>query len=260
NSILQRPRWKECDSDTYQPSYNKSPQSMSPALSQRHFDKVLCAGSNDPSKMQYSTNNCGSGSLLEKSYKDPLLLADGFYEWRRQEKDKRPFIYFPQTQGPAHVKTEDQDEGTPYKEDTQTCMSEEGSVNLEEVSRITNDFACVAGCQQFSEVKRWLVFGEVKSLDALKLLQSKNKLTFHPVSSLVNNSQNNSREPKPSAGSKMMGWLKSSTPSKRKEPDTGEVKQEGHTGETRPEKQPKTAGPRQQWLQEASKKPRTNID
>lgn len=41
------------------------------------------------------------------------------------------------------------------------------------------------------------------------------------------------QEPKPSAGSKMMGWLKSSTPSKRKEPDTGEVKQEGHTGETR---------------------------
>ncbi|KAK6319027.1 hypothetical protein J4Q44_G00102380 [Coregonus suidteri] len=75
------------------------------------------------------------------------------------------------------------------------------------------------------------------------------------VSSLVNNSRNNSPEcllpvdpqvkkaPKPSAGSKMkMGWLKSSTPSKRKALDTGEVEQEGHTGETRPEKQPKTAG------------------
>ena len=67
------------------------------------------------------------------------------------------------------------------------------------------------------------------------------------------------QEPKPSASSKMMmGWLKSSTPSKRKEPDTGKVKQEGHTGETRPEKQPKTAGPLQQWLQGPSKKPRTN--
>lgn len=37
---------------------------------------------------------------------DPLLkgqrcviLADGFYEWRRQQKDKQPFfIYFPQSQ------------------------------------------------------------------------------------------------------------------------------------------------------------------
>lgn len=44
------------------------------------------------------------------------------------------------------------------------------------------------------EVRRWLDFGEVKSLDAMKLLQSKNSLTFHPVSSLVNNSRNNSPE------------------------------------------------------------------
>lgn len=44
------------------------------------------------------------------------------------------------------------------------------------------------------EVRRWLDFGEVKSLDALKLLQSKNILTFHPVSSLVNNTRNNSPE------------------------------------------------------------------
>jgi hypothetical protein len=56
----------------------------------------------------------------------------------------------------------------------------------------------------------------------------------------------------------MMGWLKSSTHPKRKESDTGEVKQEGHTRETRPEKQLKTAGPLQQWLQGANKKPRTN--
>lgn len=44
------------------------------------------------------------------------------------------------------------------------------------------------------EVRRWLDFGEVKPLDALKLLQSKDILTFHPVSSLVNNSRNNSPE------------------------------------------------------------------
>lgn len=44
------------------------------------------------------------------------------------------------------------------------------------------------------EVRKWLDFGEVKSVDALELLQSKNTLTFHPVSSLVNNSRNNSPE------------------------------------------------------------------
>jgi len=45
-----------------------------------------------------------------------------------------------------------------------------------------------------ADVRRWLDFGEVKSLDALKLLQPTNLLTFHPVSSLVNNSRNNSPE------------------------------------------------------------------
>lgn len=44
------------------------------------------------------------------------------------------------------------------------------------------------------EVRKWLDFGEVKSLDAIELLQPKNILTFHPVSSLVNNSRNNSPE------------------------------------------------------------------
>lgn len=42
------------------------------------------------------------------------------------------------------------------------------------------------------EVRKWLDFGEVACLDAKELLQSKNTLTFHPVSSLVNNTRNNS--------------------------------------------------------------------
>lgn len=44
------------------------------------------------------------------------------------------------------------------------------------------------------EVRKWLDFGEVKSVDAMKLLQSKDILTFHPVSSLVNNARNNSSD------------------------------------------------------------------
>ncbi|XP_010880125.2 abasic site processing protein HMCES [Esox lucius] len=332
-----QPKWKDGDSDNYRPSYNKSPQSLSPVLlSQRHFDKnspvdvcVLAAmrwglvpswfKEDDPNKMQYSTNNCRSESLLEKkSYKDPLLkgqrcviLADGFYEWRRQEKDKQPFfIYFPQTQGPGRLKTEDQLE-LPCKKEPQTCTSEEDNVDLKKEDKEDSEWTgwrllTIAGlfdCWTLpsggdplytytvitvkaspnlqgihdrmpaildgeEEVRRWLDFGEMKSLDALKLLQSKNTLTFHPVSSLVNNSKNNSPEclqpvdpqakKKPSASSKMMmGWLKSSTPSKRKEPDTGDLKEERHMGEARPEKQPKNTGPLQQWLQGAAKKPQT---
>lgn len=117
------------------------------------------------------------------------------------------------------------------------------------------------------EVRRWLDFGEVKSLEALKLLQSKNILTFHPVSSLVNNTRNNSpeclqpvdlnskKEPKPTASSKMMAnWLSSSSPSKRKESCTSESKGEQ---ESKPQSRRKSAGGLQQWLQGANKKPRT---
>ncbi|XP_022055909.2 abasic site processing protein HMCES [Acanthochromis polyacanthus] len=111
------------------------------------------------------------------------------------------------------------------------------------------------------EVRRWLDFGEVKSLDALKLLQSKDILTFHPVSSLVNNSRNNSpeclqpvdlnskKEPKPTGSSKMMkSWLSSGVPSKRKESETYRSKEE---------QEGKSTGGLQRWLQGANKKPRT---
>lgn len=147
------------------------------------------------------------------------------------------------------------------------------------------------------EVRKWLDYGEVHSPDALKLLQSKNILTFHPVSSVVNNSRNNfpkciepldlnskkvfdllwyfaycdwenvlnmfqlriltndPQEPKSTAGSKMMvGWLKSSTPSKRKEPNPCESKERESKAETRH----KAPGALQQWLQGSNKKRRTN--
>lgn len=334
-----QPRWRDGDADKYRPSYNKSPQSMSPVLlSQRHFDKdapvdecVLASmrwglipswfKENDPSKMQYSTSNCRSENLLQKkSYKDPLIkgqrcviLADGFYEWQRVEKGKQPFfIYFPQTEGPNQEKKEDQDDpttSTRNKEKSEAvCPPAEASPGLTEEGDAPGEwtgwrlltmaglFDCwtppdggeplysysvvtVNASQNLQsihhrmpaildgedEVRRWLDFGEVKSLDALKLLQSKDTLTFHPVSSLVNNSRNNSpeclqpvdlnskKEPKPTGSSKMMkSWLSSGVPSKRKESETRQSKdeQEGAT-------QPKSTGGLQQWLQGANKKPRT---
>ncbi|XP_051528950.1 abasic site processing protein HMCES [Myxocyprinus asiaticus] len=326
-----RPRWKDGDTDKYRPSYNKSPQSFSPVLlSNRHFNKdspvdecVLTAmrwglvpawfKENDPNKMQYSTSNCRSESLLEKkSYKDPLLkgqrcvvLADGFYEWRRLEKEKQPFfIYFPQSQGgkvPSQQSTQEEksehslDQGESDQEDsdwtgwrlltmaglfdcwtppsggealyTYTVITVDASPNIQSIHD-----RMPAVLDGEDEVRRWLDFGEVKSLEAMKLLQPKSSLTFHPVSSLVNNSRNNSPEclqpvdptikktPKPSASSKMMmSWLKTASPTKRKDTDEDSASK-GPDGKTESEKQTKPTGPLQQWLlgTGSSKKPKTS--
>lgn len=262
--------------------------------------------------MQYSTNNCRSENILEKkTYKDPLLkgqrcviLADGFYEWRRQAKDRQPFfIYFPQSQGfGANKDTEEQNNPSASNRDeekdtllncseeketepewtgwrlltmaglfdcwtppgggeplyTYTVITVNASPNLESIH---DRMPAILDGEE--EVRKWLDFGEIKSLDALKLLQSKNTLTFHPVSSLVNNSRNNSaeclqpldldskKEPEPTASSKMMmSWLKSGASQKRK--DTSETEQEQDKTDTKA----KRAGPLHQWLQETSKKPK----
>ncbi|CAN9512526.1 unnamed protein product [Ophioblennius macclurei] len=256
---------------------------------------------NDPNKMQYSTNNCRSENILEKkTYKDPMVkgqrcvvLADGFYEWQKTGKDKQPFfIYFPQTQSEDKIKDEDQPVTSSGGKDDSTEAAEEwtgwklltmaglfdcwtppdGGEPLYTYSVITVNASpnlqnihhrMPAILDGDEEVRRWLDFGEVKTLDALKMLESKDSLTFHPVSSLVNNSRNNSaeclqpvdpsskKEPKPTASSKMMkSWLQTSSATKRKEPDATDK------NESRAEAPPKSKG-LQQWLQGANKKPRT---
>lgn len=71
---------------------------------------------------------------------DPLLkgqrcviLADGFYEWRRQEKDKQPFfIYFPQVH--KQEKTEEQEalqkENTLCSLEVRSLALKKGLLNL----------------------------------------------------------------------------------------------------------------------------------
>ena len=68
-----------------------------------------------------------------------VILADGFYEWRRQEKERQPFfIYFPQTQENSQEKTDNEDEPTTSarnKENSDTaCPPEEASPDLTEVN------------------------------------------------------------------------------------------------------------------------------
>ncbi|XP_028431035.1 abasic site processing protein HMCES isoform X2 [Perca flavescens] len=282
-----QPRWRDGDADKYHPSYNKSPQSMSPVLlSQRHFDKnapvdecVLASmrwglvpawfKENDPSKMQYSTNNCRSENILEKkTYKDPLIkgqrcviLADGFYEWRRKEKDKQPFfIYFPQAQGTSHEKTEDHPT-SPACNKGGEAPGEWTGWKLLTMAGLFDSWTPPGGGEPlytYSVIT-------VNASPSLESIHDRMPAILDGEEELVNNSRNNSpeclqpvdlkskKEPKPTASSKMMmSWLTSSTPSKRKEPNTCGSKEESESKKV----QCKSTGALQHWLQGANKKPR----
>ncbi|KAG9353221.1 hypothetical protein JZ751_017797 [Albula glossodonta] len=284
-----RPQWRDGDSDKYRPSYNKSPQSHSPVLlSRKHFDKeapvdecVLAAmrwglvpawfRENDPNKMQYSTSNCRSESLLEKkSYKCQVAQSSGFKgdtlaQGEEEEKDSEWTGWRLLTiAGLFDSWTPPCGGETLY---TYTVITVNASPNLQSIH---DRMPAVLDGEE--EVRRWLDYGEVRSLDALKLLQSKDTLTFHPVSSFVNNSRNNSpeclqpvelggkKESRPSASSKMMmSWLKSATPGKRKAPEEDTKDNNPLRGEKDKHGQPsKETGPLQKWLlkSETSKKAR----
>ncbi|KAK7898991.1 hypothetical protein WMY93_019844 [Mugilogobius chulae] len=256
-----QPRWRDGDADKYRPSYNKSPQSNSPVLlSQRHFNKsapvdecVLASmrwglvpawfKESDPKKMQYSTNNCRSENILEKkTYKDTENEAE-WTGWRLLTMAGLFDCWTPPGGGEPLY--------------TYTVITVSASSNLESIH---DRMPAILDGEE--EVRKWLDFGEIKSLDALKLLQSKNILTYHPVSSIVNNSRNNTAEclqpvsldskkkPESTASSKMMmSWLKSGEPQKRKDMSESEEEQEG-TSKT------KKAGLLDQWLHGTSKKPK----
>ncbi|CAL9703782.1 unnamed protein product [Knipowitschia caucasica] len=273
-----RPRWRDGDADQYRPSYNKSPQSNSPVLlSQRHFDKsapvdecVLTSmrwglvpswfKESDPKKMQYSTNNCRSENILEKkTYKSQDAGVKTETEDQSQE-------------GSEEVISNQDAEWTGWRLLTMAglfdCWTPPGGEPLYTYTVITVNASpnlqdihdrMPAILDGEEEVRKWLDFGEIKSPDALKLLQSKNILTCHPVSSIVNNSRNNTaeclqpvslqskKEPEPTASSKMMmGWLKSGAQQKRKAESQEQEK---------PKTETKSAGLLQQWLHGTSKKP-----
>ncbi|XP_068108804.1 abasic site processing protein HMCES [Hyperolius riggenbachi] len=262
------PPWRDGDCDKYNPSYNKCPQSNSPVLlSLKHFQKdadsserVLAAmrwglipswfTEKDPSKMQYNTSNCRSDTITQKTlYKGPLfkgkrcvILADGFYEWRRKEGEKQPYyIYFPPIKA----------EQSPDEKDSTDCdgrrlltmaglfdcwETPNGGDPLYSYTVITVD-ACKtmdfihdrmpAILDGDEEIQKWLDFGEVPTNEALKLIHPIENITYHPVSSIVNNSRNNSpecivpiilkskQEPVLNAsGKKMLQWLQNKSPKK----------------------------------------------
>nr|XP_033781645.1 abasic site processing protein HMCES [Geotrypetes seraphini]XP_033781647.1 abasic site processing protein HMCES [Geotrypetes seraphini] len=269
-----KPEWRNGDSDKYKPSYNKSPQSNSPVLlSRKHFEKdadtseqIIASmrwglipswfSERDPSKMQYNTTNCRSDTIMEKTlYKASLLkgkrcviLADGFYEWKRHNGEKQPYyIYFPQTkEEKMSEKTADSSEWKGWRLLTMAGLFEcweppDGGDPLYSYTVITvNASKCMnwlhdrmpAILDGDEAIQKWLNFGEVSTQEALQLIHPIENIAFHPVATIVNNSRNNTpeciepiklgvkKEPTLSASSKrMFEWLKSKSP-KKEEPDT----------------------------------------
>ncbi|XP_044307554.1 abasic site processing protein HMCES isoform X2 [Varanus komodoensis] len=228
------PEWK--NADKYSPSYNKSPQSYSPVLlSLQHFEKdaesserVLVAmrwglvpawfKESDPSKMQYKTSNCRSDTLMEKvSYKFNKPAAE---EEEEHSKGRRLL-----TMAGIFDCWEPLDGGEALY--SYTIITVYAS---KVVSFIHQRMPAILDGDE--AVRKWLDFGEVPTQEALKLIHSSENLAFHPVSTIVNNSRNNTpecivpiqldlkKDAKASASSKMMlNWLKNESPKKEYDDD-----------------------------------------
>lgn len=263
------PEWRDGDHDKYKPSFNRSPHSNSPVLvSRKHFDKdaetsepVLTAmrwglvpswfKESDPLKMQYHTSNCRSdGMMQKKSYKEPLMrgrrcvvLADGFFEWQKRDGEKQPyFIHFPQTLEKEEV---DGEEWSGRRLLTMAGLfdcwrSPSGGEELYTHTIITVSASKAmdwvhermpAILDGEEAVHKWLDYGEVPVSEAIKLIHPTECIALYPVSTLVNNSRNDSlecikpiklevkKEAKPSASSKLLkNWLQNPSPKKE---DTG---------------------------------------
>ncbi|XP_059799952.1 abasic site processing protein HMCES isoform X2 [Hypanus sabinus] len=239
------PEWRDGDQDKYRPSFNRSPHSNSPVLvSRRHFDKEpLMKG-----------QRC-------------VVLADGFFEWQKQPGEKQPyFIHFPQTCEKEEV------DGEEWKGRRLLTMAglfdcwkpPSGGEEL-----YTHTIITVSASKAMSwvhermpaildgedAVRRWLDYGEISVMEAIKLIHPTECIALYPVSTLVNNSKNDNiecikpielemkKEPKPNASSRLMkNWLQNSSPKK-------EVADTGRPTPVKVETPKKRVGLMHMWLQ-----------
>uniref|UniRef100_A0A2K5PAX1 Abasic site processing protein HMCES n=1 Tax=Cebus imitator TaxID=2715852 RepID=A0A2K5PAX1_CEBIM len=274
------PEWR--DPDKYCPSYNKSPQSNSPVLLSRlHFEKDADSSEriiapmrwglipswfkeSDPSKLQFNTTNCRSDTIMEKrSFKSGSIgVADSPENWEKVWDNWRLLTM-------AGI--------------FDCWEPPEGGDVLYSYTIITVD-----SCKGLSDihprmpaildgeeaVSKWLDFGEVSTREALKLIHPTENITFHPVSSVVNNSRNNSpeclapvnlvvkKELKASGSSqRMLQWLATKSPKKedsktpqKEESDVAQWSSQFLQKSSLPTKRG-TAGLLEQWLKREKEEP-----
>lgn len=196
-----------------------------------------------------STNNCRlEGMKASKLYgpsfssgKRCVVLCEGFYEWQTTKKEsssKQPYyIYSPQDDG-VHIEdpkcwdAADWNEADGWKGPKLlkmaglfSCWTSSEGKPVYSYSVITMEsnthFSWLhhrmpAILNTDEEVMDWIDSGRVPADKAMELLKPVDKLTWHPVSTAVNNSRNKSdgcnkpvdlKKPKP-VNPLMMNWLK----------------------------------------------------
>nr|KAF6471385.1 5-hydroxymethylcytosine binding, ES cell specific [Molossus molossus] len=232
------PEWR--DPDKYCPSYNKSPRSNSPVLLSRlHFEKGADSSERiiapmrwglvpswfkegDPSKLQFNTSNCRSDTIMEKlSFKS---VSNGTpnnpEDWEKVWDNWRLL-----TMAGIFDCWEPPEGGD--------CLYSYTIITVDSCKGLNDIHHRMPAILDGEEaVSKWLDFGEVSTQEALKLIHPTENITFHPVSTVVNNSQNNTpeclapvdllvkKELKASGRSqKMFQWLATKS-SKKEDPQT----------------------------------------
>ncbi|ELT95929.1 hypothetical protein CAPTEDRAFT_219289 [Capitella teleta] len=179
--------------------------------------------SSEPKTSGYSMINARHDGVLSKTtFKRPLekgrrcvVLADGYYEWHTDSsKNKQAyFIYFPRS-ATSDVETVNVEQETPEWTGKRLMTfaglfdiwrpkkGEEGAP-LYSYSIITVDAhkelswlheRMPAILDGESEIREWLDYGTVPLKKAMDLIRPTNSVTFHPVSSLVNDVKNKSED------------------------------------------------------------------
>jgi len=209
------------------------------------------------------TNNCRYENILEKpTYKGAamagfrcVILADGFYEWKIVgSKQKQPyFIYFPQEKGPdVFTKLLDSKEESEWCGPRLLTMAGLFDIWKNSESEVMYSYSVItmessktasfvhermpAILDGKDKVSMWLDSKRVPIKEAIANLKPIEDIEMHPVSTLVNNSRNNSVEcimkkdtavksPVAFKHTALTSWLKKgSSPSKRLKPDSTEDK------------------------------------
>ncbi|XP_077299305.1 abasic site processing protein HMCES [Arctopsyche grandis] len=258
----------------YNPSYNIAPTDVTPILilsKEERIVKPMMWGmvppwhKGDYKKHGLSTNNCRIENILtSKLFKEPLqrgnrcvILAEGFYEWKTTDKSKQPYyIYCKQDDS---IKVHDMNSWNNSFDENDGWQG----IQLLKMAGIYNVWNCDDGdlysysiitmesndtlgwlhhrmpaiLESEDDVAKWLDTESISPKDSISFLKATTNLTWHMVSTNVNNSRyksedcNNPANPNDKKSVKktntknvgsvnlMNSWLKRKSPLKNELPE-----------------------------------------